>query len=243
MAAHMRRCLLSTTQICLTQVRYRRPNIQKPRPSTKERRLFEAITQPILLPEVERLQPVKVKDINPRKDEQLSGYEKFLIRQCKKMFEDHKMVIVCQPLPMSENEKREIRNKFRDAGLDLVHHGNKLIRLAIMDTRLTNLLPFFTGTNLLIVSKDPQVAEMVKIVRRIPQLYILGGLVDNYILSKEALMRNSKLPPLDITRGQLVTLLNMGAAKTHSLLGSHQQTLSRNLEQYIKDQEGKNSNS
>ncbi|XP_046563579.1 39S ribosomal protein L10, mitochondrial-like [Haliotis rubra] len=243
MAAHMRRCLLATSQIHLTQVRYRRPNIQKPRPSTRERRLFEAITQPILLPEVQKLQPVKVKHISPGKNEQPSDFEQFLIRQCKKMFEDHKMVIVCQPLPMSENEKREIRNKFRDAGMDLLHHGNKLIRPAVMDTRLTNLLPFFTGHNLFIVSTEPRVAEMVKIVRRIPQLHLLGGLVDNYILSKEALIRNSKLPPLDITRGQLVTLLNMGAAKTHSLLGSHQQTLSRNLEQYIKDQQEKNNNS
>ncbi|XP_046326470.2 39S ribosomal protein L10, mitochondrial-like [Haliotis rufescens] len=243
MAAHMRRCLLATTQIHLSQVRYRRPNIQKPRPSTRERRLFEAITQPILLPELQQQQSVKDKQTHPGKDEQPGTYEKFLIRQCKKMFEDHNMVIVCQPLPMSENDKREIRNRFREAGMDLLHYSNKLMRPAVMDTRLTNLFPFLICHNLFIVGEDSQLADMVKITRRVPQLHILGGVVDNYILSKEALIRYSKLPPLDVTRGQLVTLLNMGATKTHSLLGNHQEKLSRNLEQYIKDHQEKDNNS
>lgn len=68
-----------------------------------------------------------------------------------------------------------------------------------------------------------------------------GGVVDNRIMSREAIMNAAKLPSLDILRGELVTILNSSAGKTSRLLNRHQQDLSQNLEMLVK-QESENSN-
>ena len=47
----------------------------------------------------------------------------------------------------------------------------------------------------------------------------------------------AKLPPLDIMRGELLTILSASANKTSRLLGRHQADLSVNLAQLVK-QEG-----
>ena len=58
--------------------------------------------------------------------------------------------------------------------------------------------------------------------------------MDNAILSKEGLVRASKLPGLEMMRGELVTILGASASRTRTLLGSHQQALAANLDQYVK---------
>ncbi len=63
-----------------------------------------------------------------------------------------------------------------------------------------------------------------------------GGAVENAILSRDGLQRYADSPGLDALRGQLMGILNYRPGQTSSLLGSHQQELSRNLEQYIQDQ-------
>ena len=63
--------------------------------------------------------------------------------------------------------------------------------------------------------------------------------MENRILSKDELVHVASLPPLDQLLGQTVSLLGSAASKTHSLLSSHQQELSSNLQQYIKDQQEK----
>lgn len=58
--------------------------------------------------------------------------------------------------------------------------------------------------------------------------------MENRILSREEVTHYSTLPNLPMVRGQLASLLNSAASKTHRLLGSSQLRLSTNLEQYIK---------
>ena len=69
-------------------------------------------------------------------------------------------------------------------------------------------------------------------------LIVSGGIIENRLLSKDELQDMATLPSIDQLLGQTVSLLGSAAAKTHSLLNSHQQGLSRNLTQYIKDQQG-----
>jgi len=62
-----------------------------------------------------------------------------------------------------------------------------------------------------------------------------GGLVNDQLFTREGLQRYAKLPDIDVLRGQLVAVLNAAPSRTKSLLEHHQQTLSQNLDQYVKD--------
>ena len=67
-----------------------------------------------------------------------------------------------------------------------------------------------------------------------------GGLVDDKLFSKDGLIVYSQLPSIEQLRGELVSVLNLSAGgKTLSLLESHQQTLCRNLDQYVKQKSEK----
>ncbi|KAL5006124.1 hypothetical protein ScPMuIL_017282 [Solemya velum] len=75
---------------------------------------------------------------------------------------------------------------------------------------------------------------MMKILRRTPELVVLGGLVEDRLLSRQDLQMMSKLPKLDIMRAHLVHTLNTALSNTNTLVMSHQKTLSSHLDQYIK---------
>lgn len=53
-------------------------------------------------------------------------------------------------------------------------------------------------------------------------------------MSREDILNAVKLPPLNIMRGQLLTILSASASKTSRLLNRHQQELSINLGQLVK---------
>ncbi|XP_070186415.1 large ribosomal subunit protein uL10m-like [Littorina saxatilis] len=224
------------------QVRCRsKVNIQKPKPRHDARRLFEAITQPIYLPENiphteicarRRMKALEVlNEVNP--------YEEFLLKQAKKLMRENRMIAVCQALPMSTETMKAAKNKLVKKGMNLRFFNNSLMKRAAEDTGLVNMSPFLIGKNMYVVSEEPCVADLVKTLRKIPDLILLGGRVDNYILTKEGLVKCSKLPSLDLMRGQLLTILGSSASRTRSLLGNHQQMLARNLDQYVKQcQEG-----
>ncbi|KAL8561215.1 hypothetical protein ACOMHN_024472 [Nucella lapillus] len=240
MAAPFRRGLLFLPQF--QQVRCRsKVNIQHPRPRHDARRLFEAITQPIIPPE-----PIPHTEVCARRSAKVlenlheaNPYEEFLLKQCQKMLAENRMVAVCQALPMSAEEKKAARNKFVKKGLRLRFFNNAIMRRAVDDSVLVNLSPYLIGHNLYVVSEEPLLHELVTVIRKIPKLILLGGRVDNYLLSREGIMKAAKLPPLDIMRGELVTILGSSASRTHSLVGRHQQTLAMNLDQYVKQsQEG-----
>ncbi|XP_076458846.1 large ribosomal subunit protein uL10m-like isoform X2 [Babylonia areolata] len=237
MVAYM--CLLFLPQF--QQVRCRsKVNIQHPKPRHDARRLFEAITRPIIPPE-----PIPHTEVCARRKakileslHEVNPYEEFLLKQCTKMLEENRMVAVCQALPMSAEQRKAAGNKLLKKGLKLCFFSNPLMRQSIDDSVLVNLSPLLISHNLFVVSKEPLIQDLVAILRKIPELILLGGRVDGYLLSREAMLKCAKLPSLDVLRGELVTILGSSASRTHSVLGQHQQTLARNLDQYIKQSQG-----
>ncbi|XP_041374691.1 39S ribosomal protein L10, mitochondrial-like [Gigantopelta aegis] len=214
-------------------------NIQKPRKGTVERRTFEALTEPLLSVELRKPSEIcaekRLKLINTLKE--VNPYEEFVFRRYKQMFESHSMIIACQLLPVKAKEQTELRNKLLKKGMDLKCFSNNLMKRAVEDTKWANMAALFSGKNVYVVSSTPNVASMMKILQKSREVYVLGGLVENYLLSKEGLQRCAKLPGIEGLYGELVHVLNSCASRTHSLLGQHQQTLSSYLEQHVKQEQ------
>ncbi|KAK3586804.1 hypothetical protein CHS0354_002543 [Potamilus streckersoni] len=168
----------------------------------------------------------KLKSTNP--------YEEFIYKQCQKMFQESKMILVCQKLPIGPGLQRKIRNNFLREGLDLQFFSNLLMRRACHDNQYVNMMPWFVGQNLYVTGKEPNIVAATKVLRKTPQLILLGGLVEDCLLTQDGVMNIAKLPPIENLLGEFVIILNLAAWKTLSLLGSHQHTLAVNLDQYIR---------
>ena len=65
---------------------------------------------------------------------------------------------------------------------------------------------------------------------------ILAVGVEDRILDRKGLQDLADLPPMDQLLSQTAAILKTPIQKTHQLLGSNLQTLSSNLDQYVKDQ-------
>jgi hypothetical protein len=59
---------------------------------------------------------------------QENPYEEFLLRQCKKMIAENKMIAVCQELPMNAETCKAARNMLLNNGMKMQFFSNSLMR-------------------------------------------------------------------------------------------------------------------
>ena len=59
---------------------------------------------------------------------QVNPYEEFLVKQCKKMVQENRMIAVCQALPMSSEARKAAKNKLMKKGMNLRFFSNSFMR-------------------------------------------------------------------------------------------------------------------
>ncbi|XDB47546.1 hypothetical protein AB1E18_001138 [Capra hircus] len=137
---------------------------------------------------------------------------------------------------MSAEDKLLMRHQLRKHKILTKVFPNQILKPFLEDSKYQNLLPLFVGHNLLLVSEEPKVKEMVRILKSVPFLPLLGGCIDDTILSRQGFINYSKLPSLALAQGELVGGLTLLTARTHSLLQHHPLQLTALLDQYARQQ-------
>lgn len=146
------------------------------------------------------------------------------------------MIAVCQNVAMSAEDKLLMRHRLRKHKILMKVFPNQILKPFLEDSKYQNLLPLFVGHNFLLVSEEPKVKEMVRILKSVPFLPLLGGCIDDTILSRQGFINYSKLPSLALAQGELVGGLTLLTARTHSLLQHHPLQLTALLDQYARQQ-------
>ncbi|XP_008072087.1 39S ribosomal protein L10, mitochondrial isoform X3 [Carlito syrichta] len=176
---------------------------------------------------------------SPPKEE--TGLIRLLRREIAAVFRDNRMIAVCQNVALSAEDKLLMRHQLRKHKILMKIFPNQVLKPFLEDSKYQNLLPLFVGHNFLLVSEEPKVKEMVRILRTVPFLPLLGGCIDDTILSKQGFISYSKLPSLTLVQGQLVGGLTLLTAQTHSLLQHQPLQLTALLDQYARQQRERNS--
>ncbi|KAJ1071591.1 hypothetical protein K5549_001883 [Capra hircus] len=165
-----------------------------------------------------------------------TGLIRLLRREIAAVFRDNRMIAVCQNVAMSAEDKLLMRHQLRKHKILTKVFPNQILKPFLEDSKYQNLLPLFVGHNLLLVSEEPKVKEMVRILKSVPFLPLLGGCIDDTILSRQGFINYSKLPSLALAQGELVGGLTLLTARTHSLLQHHPLQLTALLDQYARQQ-------
>ena len=84
------------------------------------------------------------------------------------------MIAVCQNVAMSAEDKLLMRHQLRKHKILTKVFPNQILKPFLEDSKYQNLLPLFVGHNLLLVSEEPKVKEMVRILKSVPFLPLLG---------------------------------------------------------------------
>ncbi|XP_033761788.1 39S ribosomal protein L10, mitochondrial-like [Pecten maximus] len=197
-----RACLRPVSGTWSQQVRLKHKyNSKKPwlNQRSHKHRIFQVVTQPLYVKEDF---PVRVcphldhqKKLLERKGIEMGPAEEFIYRGCERMFRENKMIIVCQNLPCPAVDVAKAKGLLNKSGLKLKVFSNKYARMAVTGTELESMKPWFQGRNVYIVSEEQNIMAVVRDLKKTPFLLMLGGLVDGKLLTKEGLLKLSKLPP------------------------------------------------
>ncbi|XP_029428380.1 39S ribosomal protein L10, mitochondrial [Rhinatrema bivittatum] len=171
--------------------------------------------------------------------EEGTGLEKLKHRQLEGVFRENKMIAVFQNNALPAGELLILRHRLLKHRIHLKFFSNQVVMLNLSGTRYQNLLPLFIGHNLLMVSPEVKVKEMMQVLRSTPHIQLLGACIENTILSKQGVINCSKVPSMAVVQEEVVSNLTQMLSETGSLLLRSYLHLTALLQQYLKEQSDK----
>ncbi|XP_001372493.1 39S ribosomal protein L10, mitochondrial [Monodelphis domestica] len=169
--------------------------------------------------------------------QQESGLNRLLLREVTEIFRKNRMIAVCQNVALSAEDKLLVKHQLRKHNIFVKVYPNSILRPFLAESKYQNLLPLFFGHNMLLVSSEPKAKEMLRVLKSVPILPLLGGCIDDTILSSQGFLNYSKLPSQALIQGELVGGLTLLTSQTHSLLQRQPLQLTAMLDQYIRQQQ------
>ncbi|KAM6453485.1 large ribosomal subunit protein uL10m isoform 2-T2 [Liasis olivaceus] len=171
--------------------------------------------------------------------EEETGYERLLLRQVKQTFLENKMIVVCQYNYIPGNDMIILRHQLRKYNIHVKFFPSKVITPFLLESKYKNLLPLFVERNLLLVSMETRAQETLRILKRVPQINMLGACIDNVILSKQGFVNYAKLPSIVTVQGETAGVLSLMTSHTSRLLQRGPAHLSSLLDQYVQQESEK----
>lgn len=144
------------------------------------------------------------------------------------------LIVVVQMLGLNAGATASLRRKVSEGQATLRVVKNRLAKLAFKDTRYENLIDLMKGPTALAYSADPIAAAKViaDFSNDNDKLQIVGGMMGDKMLDKNAVMALSKLPSLDQLRGKLIGLLQAPATKVAGVVQAPAGQLARVIAAY-----------
>jgi len=218
-----------------------------------DRRLLRAMTEPVYPREV--LYPVRVKPLTAYQEYRVDWLEhmKWLVGGVLDRNQVFGFFFCIKP--EDRREFNRMQQTFRKAGLSLQDWKAEDVAYVAEGTKYANmktilkpnvlfcypLEPFSEG-----MPKDyvppPQidnmtaVKEMIRLGRVLPLINLLGGVVEDEMMTRARMIEYTELGSLDSQRAQLSSLLSSVPSTTSSLLSHHQNVLGATLSAYVADQ-------
>ena len=156
------------------------------------------------------------------------------VQNLKSIISENSLVLVFHYRGMSMTDMTDLRVQSFNSGCNIKVTKNRLTKLALEGSDKAALSEFFDGPTAIAYSSDP--VQLTKLLTNFAKnnsnLVILGGIMDNEILSVEKIEILSKLPSLEEIRAQLIGLISSPAQKIASVLTAPSGDLARVFNAY-----------
>lgn len=206
-------------------------NIQRPREPHYERALVNAVTEPIY--------PQKVRyDRCFRKhfeNEVENPYNDIIAREVLNWMNHSRLVGIFHMNSMKADEVFDIRVKLHKQNMHLKSYGKVIMQKALLESGYEAILPLCRKHYCLVFSPELKIRQLVKLVRKMPQLILLAGVVENQLLNRNEIMALTKVPNLQSAQAELVQTLNATSSGLVQNLEAHQNHFIHILNAYVKD--------
>ncbi|NWT19487.1 RM10 protein, partial [Vireo altiloquus] len=165
---------------------------------------------------------------------QEDGLARVLRRRLEETLLGSRMVAVCQYNSMADEDLTTLRHYLRKHRIRLEFVLNEVARPVLAQSKYRNLLPLFVCRNVLLVSPETRAREMLRVLKAVPQVNLLGACIDDTILSRQGVENFAQLPPLEVSQGQTVAALSLPSSQTSSLLQRGPAHLVALLDEHIR---------
>lgn len=157
------------------------------------------------------------------------------VTNLKTILNENSLVLVFHYRGMSMHDMTALRVKSFNSGSNIKVTKNRLTKLALVGSEKSELATFFEGPTAIAYSNDP--VELTKLLTNFAKnnsnLVILGGIMNNEILSVEKIEILSKLPSLEEARAKLIGLLTAPAQKIARIITVPSGDLARVFNAYV----------
>ena len=142
-----------------------------------------------------------------------------LIKKLNLTFNNAGVVVVTHQSGLTVEESTDLRVRMREVGARYQVAKNRIVKLALKDTKYENITDLFSGPTAIAVSEDPVSAPktIFKFAKDNDKLSIIGGGLDGKTLSVDEVKQLALLPSLDELRGKLVGLIKSPSQKLASV--------------------------
>ncbi|TMW49833.1 hypothetical protein DOY81_005073 [Sarcophaga bullata] len=211
--------------------RYRgKINIQRPKQPHYERARVIAVTTP-RYPEPPKTSTCFEKR---KRSEVENPYNDIISREVRNWLENSKMIAIFHLNSIKSDDFFDVRVQLHKQNMQLKMYGAKIVRKAVEGSRFEAILPLFESQQCIVFSPEQKVSQLLKTTRKVPQMLLLGGIVDNTLLSRNEFMSYAQLPGLQSAQAELVHTLNSAASSLVQNLEAHQNNFVNVLDVYAK---------
>ena len=142
-----------------------------------------------------------------------------LIKKLNSTFNNAGVVVVTHQSGLTVDESTDLRVKMREVGAKYQVAKNRIVKLALKDTKYENIIDLFSGPTAIAVSEDPVSAPKIifKFAKENDKLSIIGAGLDGKTLSVDEVKQLALLPSLDELRGKIVGLIKSPSQKLASV--------------------------
>ncbi|CAD7079769.1 unnamed protein product [Hermetia illucens] len=212
-------------------------NIQRPRQPHYERARVVAVTNPIY-PAPPTNQNCFKESEHKLKTKIHNPYNDIIAREVRNWFEQSKMVAIFHENSITSDDLFKVRVALHRENMQLKSYGLAVIKNALENTKFEAVLSLFCSHHSIVFSSEAKVARLLRITKRTPQLILIGGIVENTLLSKNEFTNFASMPSLPVAQAQLVSVLNSAAGQIVNNLESHQKSLVNMLDAHAKREDG-----
>jgi large subunit ribosomal protein L10 len=152
------------------------------------------------------------------------------------VFEANSVVVVAHYSGLTVAQMQNLRKQMRAAGATVQVAKNRLVKIAVTDTKVASITTLLKGPTLIAYSKDPVAAPKaaVAFAKDNDKLVILGGALGATALDVDGVRSLATLPSLDELRGKLVGLIQAPATKLAQLTTAPASKLARVFTAYAE---------
>ena len=124
-------------------------------------------------------------------------------------FSQHEMVAVYHYNSLSAHEWNGIRLKLSQNDIQVKVFPSKISINTLEGTDYHNITPLFRGCTAVAYAKESTaIKQLLAVTQPETKLHLLGGFVENHLMSPSSLQEYAALPPLEVVQQAIVHTIN-----------------------------------